>query len=173
MYDRNKLSNLQKGYTLAEFIIYAGLLSALLLIMSSAFASVVATQNEAKSYSSVDEDARYIMAKMAYDFQSTNGADTVNNHIDLPATGSTSATLQVTLNSVSYTYSVASGNLQLTANAAPENLNSIDTSISNVSFQRIGNGTHDSVRMSFTVTSKARQTSGSKTKSFQTTLAFP
>src|SRR5260221_14717573 len=96
-----------RGFTLVELLLYMGLLTILVTIMSSLFKTIVDVQLESKSSSSVDQDGRFIIARMVHDMQSAQT-------IVIPASaGSTTTTLQITENSVNYTYSLVGGNLQL------------------------------------------------------------
>jgi hypothetical protein len=87
--------------------------------------------------------------------------------------GLSSSTLTFKVNSINYTYATNSGNLILTNNNGTNNLNSIDTTISNLKFTRIGTGTNtDTIRVSFTLTSKiSRTSSGPENRTFQTTIS--
>ncbi len=171
---RNFLKNIQqrtnqKGVTLIELLMYMALLTILVTLISGIFASVLDSQLEAEASSAVDQDGRYLMAKLTRDMQSASA-------ITQPAAGQQGSTLQITVNSINYTYtSNGSGNLQLTNNNGTDNLNSFGTSVSNLNFQRIGSGgTNDTIRVSFTVTSRTKRSSGpqNETRNFETTLGL-
>lgn len=155
-----------EGFTLIELIIYMGVLAILIAMLGSAFAQIVEVQTDTKATSAVDQDSRYIIAKLNYDMQASSS-------ISAPAVGSQSATLQMVVNSVQQTYTLdGGGNFQLTAGSQSANLNSVNTGISNVSFKRLGTGTAtDTIQVKFTLTSKVAR-SGNKTevKTFQTTI---
>jgi type II secretory pathway pseudopilin PulG len=162
----------QRGFTLIELVLYAGLLSILVGVMGVMFGQIVDVQLESEATSGVDQDGRYILGKMIYDMKSLNTSDTIAT----PANpGNTSTTLQLNINSTNYTYSLdGNGNLVLTNNATGEAnvLNGWQTSVSNLSFQRIGaGGSNDTIRVSFTINSRVQQHSGVESRSFQTTLA--
>lgn len=159
---------LQRGVTMIELLMYMGLLSILIGVLSTLFVTILETQTESSTTSTVDQDSRYILARMNYDMHHAQ-------QIILPSTpGQSATTLQIRINSVDYTYSLNSGNLQLTVSSQAANLNSSLSTISNVSFQRIGDGdTDDTIRFNFTVTSKRQLPSGPETRSFQTTYGLP
>lgn len=158
----------QKGFTLIELVLYAGILSVLLGVLSALFGVIIETQLDSQATSSVDQDGRYVIAKMVYDMRSSSS-------IVAPANAGQSAnTLQITRNSINYTYSLnGSNNLVLTNNSTGEVnvLNGSETSVTGLTFQRLGNGgSDDTVRVNFTITSRVAEKSGSETRSFQTTL---
>lgn len=164
----------KRGFTLIELLVFMTVLTTLLLVLSQAFSTIMDVQREAKSYSSIDLDGRYILARLAYDFQSANTGDPARNYIDTPAAGSTSAVLKLRLNSMLHTYTASdSGKLLMTT---PEllSLSSSESSISGLLFQRIGPGTNrDTVKINFTLSSKTSRRDGVESRDFQTVLAFP
>jgi len=158
---------MKKGFTLIELVIYMGILTILLSVLCSIFTSILDVQLQPTSTSSVNQDGRYLLSKLLYDVKSSS-------EILVPANpGTVSSTMQVTINSINYTYSLNGGNLQIVNNNTNDTdvLNSYDTSISGLSFTRVGNGgSSDTVRVSYTVSSRATSRSGVETKSFTTTL---
>jgi type II secretory pathway pseudopilin PulG len=162
----------QRGFTLIELVLYAGLLSILVGVMGTIFAQIVDVQLDSEATSSVDQDGRYIMSKMLYDMKALNTGDIVVT----PANpGDTTTTLQLRINSINYTYSLDSnGNLLLTNGSTGETnmLNSYNASVTGLSFQRIGSGgSNDTIRVNFTIQSRVEQNTGNESRSFQTTLA--
>lgn len=162
----------QKGFTLIELVLYVGILSILIGVMTAIFGQIVEGQLEAEASSATDQDGRYVLGKMIYDMKSVNVTDTVV----IPASpGVQTSTLQLQINSINYTYSLNSnGDLILTNGTTGEvnKLNSVNSSISGLNFQRLGaGGTNDTVRVNFTVTSRNTQSAGPESKSFETTLA--
>src|SRR6266404_1489448 len=152
----------QKGFTLIELVIYIGILAILLSVLSSIFTSILDVQLQPTSTSSVNQDGRYLLSKLLYDVKSSSA-------ILVPANpGTVSSTMQLTINSINYTYSLNGGNLQIVNNSTNDTdvLNSYDTSISGLTFTRVGNGgSSDTVRVSYTVSSRAKSRSGIETKS--------
>lgn len=159
----------QKGVTLIELLLYMALLTILVTLISGIFSSVLDSQLEAEATSAVDQDGRYLMARLTRDMQSATA-------ITQPAAGQQGSTLQITVNSINYTYALnGSGNLQLTNNVGTNNLNSYGTQVSNLNFQRIGSGgTNDTIRVSFTLTSRTTRLAGeqNETRAFETTLGL-
>lgn len=164
----NKHFSFQKGFTLMELIISMGILMVLISVLVTLFGQILDVQLESKSTSTVDQNGRFLQARLAHDFQSASDIVT-------PATpGTQTDTLQITINSINYIYSLDnSGNLLLTQNAVSEVLNNNSASISALTFTRIGSGdVNDTVRVGFTITSRADQLRGIEQKSFQTTFGL-
>jgi hypothetical protein len=157
------------GFTVVELIIYMGILTVLISVLTTVFASIIEVQLESKATSSVDQDGRYILSRLIYDTQS---ATTIAS----PSAGIAGTVLKLTKGAENYTYKLdTSGNLQLTNNSGTNNLNSVDTSISNLTFQTIGSASSSAnVQMKFTVTSTTQRTSGPKNevRVYQTTLGL-
>jgi prepilin-type N-terminal cleavage/methylation domain-containing protein len=157
-----------KGFTLIEMIISTAILSVLILVLSNAFGSLVDVQLESSAKSSVDQDGRYILSKLSRNVQDASAIVSPS----APGTSS-SFTIKSSIDSLNYTYSVNNGNLQVVSSGAPINLNSYDTSISNMSFTRVGVGDNtDTLQVKFTIISKTLSNGAPKTKDYQTTLSL-
>ncbi len=158
-----------KGFTLVELTMSIGIMLLLMSVMTGIFGSIVDTSLDSNATSGVDQDGRYITARLAYDMQRAT-------QIVTPAVpgSTTSTTLTVKINSIDYIYSLnANGDLQLTDNLGANNLNSNTTQVSNLTFQRLGIGdTTDTVQVKFRLTSRIKENSGNETKLFQTTLGI-
>lgn len=165
---KNKLN----GFTLVEMVISFGVLTILLTILLGIFGSILDVQLESKSRSGVDQDGKYIMAKLNYDMHNASVIVT-------PASPGVSASLTLTnsADSINYTYSLdLSNNLQIVNNSTSEVnvLNSNDVTIPSISFQRIGiGGVTDTIRVTYTVQSKIIRPAGLDIRIYQTTLGLP
>jgi prepilin-type N-terminal cleavage/methylation domain-containing protein len=156
-----------RGFTLIELLIYMGILSIFIVVLASIFTSVLDTQISSQTTSSVAQDGRYIYTRLIYDI---NRAQAVT----LPATlGQTTTSLQASISGQLYTYALSSGNLTVTNGINTINLNSSETAVSNLSFQRIGNaaGKH-TFRILFTVTSRTPLHGLTDSENFQTTAGL-
>lgn len=158
----------QRGLTLVELVIYLGMLVLLISVLSSIFSAIVDVQLNSNSTSGINQDGAYILAKFNHDIASSSAILTPANP------GNQTSTMQVTINSIIYTYSLTSGNnLQIVNNSTNETnvLNSYNTSVSGLTFTRIGSGgSNDTVQVSYTITSRIKERGGYETKSFTTTL---
>lgn len=164
-----KIKRHYKGATLVELLIYMGILSLFLGVLTSLFATSMDIQTESSATTSVDRDANYIFARLSYDLHRAESIST-------PASiGATNASLVLVIDGVTYTYSVdGAGNLTYTNPLGTFNLNSYDTTLSNLSFVRYGNvgGIEDTIRVSFTITSVFTPNRGIESKNVQTTIGL-
>lgn len=149
------------GFTLIELIIYMGLITTLLVITSQIFFAVLDVQTESEANSAIEQDGRFILARLSYDF---NESTLITTPLNL---GDTSVTLS--LDNGTKIYENTNGNLLLNGSQ----LNSTGTTISNLLFTRLGNsgvGKKNTVRISFRLTSTVLRTKGPDIKDFQTTI---
>lgn len=153
-----------KGFTLVEIIMYMGILTFLLLILTQLLSQVLSVQLESEATSSVQQDGRLILARLTYDI---NRAE----DIVLPATpGASTDTLELTIDGVSNKYSLSTEDLVISNDLGLNNLNSYGTTISNLSFKRLGNvGGKPTITASFTLQSVTSREKGPEIKNFQIT----
>ncbi|OGD86748.1 hypothetical protein A2164_01595 [Candidatus Curtissbacteria bacterium RBG_13_35_7] len=158
----------QKGFTLVEILLYMGLLAILLVVLTEILVSILAVKTESEATSSVEQDSRFILSRMAYDISRATEINTP------PQIGQTRSNLRMTVGGVPYEYAENGGNFQLINDLGTNNLNSSETTISNPSFQRIANtavpDTKDTIKIQFTITSKTTRSQGPETKTFTTTV---
>jgi prepilin-type N-terminal cleavage/methylation domain-containing protein len=155
----------QKGFTLVELLIVMGLFGILLTVVTDMFVSTLDVQIESSAHSTVSQDGRFILARISYDVERASSITT-------PASlGASGPALAMVVGGVAYSYALSGNNLQLTTNLGANNLNSSETTISSLSFQRLGNvAGKDTIRLSFLVTSKAQPNQGPRTETFTTTV---
>ncbi len=159
------------GFTLVELLIYMGLLSLFLLVLTSIFASILDVQLESQASSSVEEDGRFILARLTYDFGRAKA-------IVSPATlGSSATSLILNINGINNTFSLSGQDLILTDNTGSNKLNSFDDNVSNLNFTYLANSAAEStisatIRANFTLTSKVSRKNGPEAKTLQTTLGL-
>lgn len=149
---------MKKSFTLIEILIYMGLMAALITILTNVFVTVLETQLESSSTSVVEIDGRYVLSRLIYDIHRSTSIVT-------PAVaGQTSSGLTLNISGINHTYTVTDGVLYLDG---AFRLTSIDTSISNLSFTRIGNSTdNDTLQISFAISSLAQS------QNYQTTVSL-
>ncbi len=161
-------SKLNKSFTLIELLIFMVIFSVMTIVMTQIFSSILDAQKESESVSNVDQDANFIISRLSYDLGRTTS-------ITQPALGSTNASLQLVISAGNYTYALSNGNLILTSPFGTDQLNNFNTTISNLSFQRLGNSganSKNTVRFGFTIISKTVKSSGIESKSYQTTVGI-
>jgi len=120
-----------------ELLIYIGLLTLFLTVLTTLFVSIFKLQLTTQSTSSLTQDTRFIIARMGYDIEN---AKSISTPLSL---GQTTNSLTFTdSNNNTFTYALVANNLTLNGPSIPNgtntNINGADTSISNITFQRIG-----------------------------------
>ncbi|HET8671680.1 MAG TPA: prepilin-type N-terminal cleavage/methylation domain-containing protein [Candidatus Saccharimonadales bacterium] len=161
--------NCQSGFTLVELLLVMALFAMLLTALTDMFVSTMNVRSETAANSSVTEDGRFMLSRIAYDI---NRASSITTPASL---GASSSILEIVVDGVTFTYELVGGNLQLTDMATgsnrTNNLNSSETTVSAVSFQRLGNASgKDTIRLSFTLTSTTEQKQGYRSETFTTTV---
>lgn len=153
----------QRAFTVVELLLYMGLVSILLLVLTQIFSSSIDVKLESQATSSVDQDSRFILARLMYDIGRSDS-------VTIPANpGDTSNLLSLNIGSESVTYSLQNGDLLLSGS----NLNSFNTSITSISFQRIGDsGGKPTIQVSFTIQSKITKRGLPEQKTIDTTIGL-
>ena len=163
---RYPISN-SKGFTFVELLLYMGLLSFLLLVQTQILTSVLSVELESEATSSIQQDARFILARIVYDI---NRAENIVS----PATPSAvTDSLELIINGTSNTYSLSGENLMIANSLGSDNLNSFGTRISGLSFKRLGNvDGKNTITFSFTVTSITQREQGPESRTIKTTAGL-
>lgn len=158
---------ISSGFTLMEIVIYMGLLSIMLVILTGIFLSTLDAQLESQTISSVQQDGRFILSRLIYDI---NRAQDILTPVNIGDSGNT---LVLSIDGVNYNYDLVNGILRLNINNIINSLNGFDTTISNLTFQRLGKiGGKNSIKVGFTIASKTQRTMGAEIKDYQTTVAL-
>ena len=165
-----RITNVQSGFSLVELLLYMAILSVFLIILTGIFTSALDVQLESESSSSEEQDGNYILAKLNYDVHRAK-------NISIPSSvGGSGSTLKILVDGIDYIYSIdANSNLILVNDLGTNSLNSYDSSVSSFLVWRLGNigGIEDALKISYTIASRTKRTSGSETpRSFQTTLSL-
>ncbi len=157
----------QRGFTLVEMLVYMGIFAILITLMAHIFTSIVDTQLSSEATTSVAQDGQYLYSRFIYDIHSADAIVTPE------ALGETGSVLTLTKDGTNYTYSLDGDVLMVHDGTAGYALNSFETGISDLQFQRIGNiGGKHTVRITFTVTGKTVLQSGPEVRHFQTTAGL-
>lgn len=152
---------MKRGFTLIELLVTMGIMAVFMTIITNIFLSVLDTQLESASASVVEIDGRYVLSRLIYDIH--RSASIVNP----AAAGETSLTgLTLNIGGINHTYTPTDGVLYLDG---VSRLTSIDTTISSLSFTRIGNGVdNDTLQISFTIESLGQSQNYNSTVSLRT-----
>lgn len=151
----------QSGFTIVELLIYIGLLTILMIILTRLFTATIDVQLTSEATGGLEEDSRFIYSRLAYDLTRADAIVTP----DTP--GSNSDSLTIRIGSEAYTYRVIGTNLMLD----DEPLNSYMTDISNITFTMIGpDEGKKSIQVTYTMTSTIQSSSGTVTRDIETTI---
>lgn len=151
------------GFTLIELLVYMGIFTILLAALTQVFLTILDTQLKSQSVTSAAREGQYLYSRFIYD---VHQAEAINIPAALGASGNS---LELTLHGTTYSYALNGTVLEITDGTGTYALNSYDTEISGLQFQRIGNiGGKHTVRITFTVTSKTRSQGRPEVHTFQT-----
>nr|MBI5455685.1 prepilin-type N-terminal cleavage/methylation domain-containing protein [Candidatus Levybacteria bacterium] len=157
----------EEGFTFIELLIFMGIFSILMLAMFQLLIAIFDVQLESQGTSAVSRDGRYILNRLTYDIKN---ATTVTN----PGLGSQGQSLSLKEGVTTYTYELTNGNLTLTnsTTGTTDQLNSINTSVSNLNFLTLSDIStqNKTVTVSFTINSKVLRREGINTESFNITM---
>ncbi len=162
------------GFTIIEMVIYMGLLSILIALMSQLFIATVGIKVESEAGASVQQDGNYIISRIAYDIHRAS-------RIIAPALGQTGSTLSLGIIESGveqiYTYLLANTTLTLLDGSTTDSIHSATTNVSTFSVTRVGNSAtranaKDTVQFLITISSTYRPPSGIQQMTFQSTAGL-
>lgn len=153
------------GFTIIEMVLYASLLSVFLLILVGVFTSILDVRLESQASSSVQQDGRFLLARLEYDVRRASS-------IVLPLLGATSSSLQITIDGVNYTYAFTNGAMNITNANGTDTLNSAGSVVQSLLFTRVGTGGKDTIRVLLTIVSTTVRPGGAEVRNFQTTVGL-
>lgn len=157
----------RKGFTLIELVLFMGLFTIILGVLVNLFSVIVDTQMEVQSTSAVESDSKFITTRLMHDIQRAQS-------ISVPASlGAQTATLNMDIGGTTVQYALQNGDLQLTEGITTDNLNSMATTVSAISFLRLGNiGGKNAIRITFTISSRNPSAAGAETKVISTMIGL-
>lgn len=139
---------MKKAFSLIELIIFMGIFSVLILVFTDIFISSLKTKSISESTAYVNQDARFIFAKLSQDVNNASS-------IDFPALRGIANSLILRLYGQQETFRLNNGNLELVDESGVHILNSVNTTITNLAFKRLGNeGGKNTIKINITVESK-------------------
>lgn len=152
---------LPTGFTIVELLMFMGLVTVLLGILTSIFLTAIDVQLSSQSASVVEQDGRYLLSRFAYDIHRATS-------VSAPALGETANQLSLVIDGDTFTYTVSGGKLQLTTGAGTAALSGLETTVSGFTVTRIGNaGGKHTLNISFTTTGTGTSTQPAETRSYQ------
>ena len=157
----------REGFTLLELVLYIGIFSILLMVFVQFFSSILDVGQESAAISSVNQDSQFILDRLSFDIHRAQSITTPG------VLGEITNSLQIAIDGINYTYYLGSGNLLLSNDSGINMLNGFDTTVSNVTFRKIGNiGGKDTIVIGLTLTSKVLRKGVAEVKNFQTAIGL-
>ncbi len=159
----------QLGFTLIEMLLYMGILSILIGVITTIFAQTMDMQMESESTSEVDQSGRYILMRLVTDIHDASQI------ISPAALGESTNTLTIQINGITYTYALdANNNFTVSDGTETFLLNQQSTQVSDVQFTRLGDdlSKKNTIKISYTVKSLITTHTGNETKVFNTTVGI-
>lgn len=163
-----------RGFSVIEMILYMGLLSGFLVVMTDMFFTTLNVKTESEASSALEQDGRYLISRLVYDIHRASSIVT-------PSTlGSTSNSLELDIGPSKYSYSSSFRNLYLKDNLDTQRLNSNRTDVTFFSVKHLGNNRtlypnivspKDTLQINFTLVATA-SAQHLETRSFQTTVGL-
>jgi len=144
-----------------ELLIYLGLATIMLIVLSELFVSILNESAETQNYSAVQTDGRYITARLRY---SINNADSITTPANL---GGTSNELTIVTGGNQFHYYVNGDKLYLNDGTGDYLMSNLDTKITELKFSRQGNVAGKPViSISFTASSGISNTAQYESQTF-------
>src|SRR5258708_37339160 len=161
MTNKSLQASARAGFSIIELLIYMGLLSIFIVVLTSIFISALDIQLNSGATSNVEQEGRFILNRLTYDVHRASSVTTP-----------TANQLTLTIGGAGYTYVVSGSQLQLTTGTGTNTLNESDTKVSGFSVSKRG-GAKPAVEILFTI---AATTTDSQPKhevrNYQTTIGI-
>lgn len=155
------------GFTLIELVLYMGLFVGFLLIMADVFLATLDVQAESEASSAVQQDGRYILARLIYD------AGRAQELVQPANLGQEAPVVQLLIDGSVFTYGPTGENLVLIGPDGTNILNSSESKVTGFTVQRLGDTSgKPTLRLHYTVTSTVKRNKGPETQTFQTTIGL-
>ncbi len=147
----NRRLKIQNGFTVVELLVYIGLLTVLLLVLLDIFVTTLNFKLQSESTSSLNQDARMIMANLNYNIYNSHSAVVVSSS-------------KLSLDSGAKVYELSDGNLLLNS----VRLNGQNTKVDSISFTKIA----ETIKMSYTVESLIITSGAARTQTVDSTIGL-
>lgn len=159
-------SSWNSGVTIVELLIAMGLISLLLMSLTSIFVGAIDLQLRSQATSSRQEDAQYILSRLFYDVNQASAITTPSG------INTQTNSLVLTVNGQTWTFALSNGDLVLTNPEGTFQLNSHLTQVTQFDVKRVGNASGKaSVEVSITVGSRIEGAAGNDSVSYKTTYS--
>lgn len=155
------------GFSLVELLLYMGLSTILLVVLTALLVTNISVQLESQALTMVEQDGRYLYQRLAYDLYQASEIVTPAN------LGDTNNQLVLNVDGTNYLYQIINNQLYLSYDGNNYLLTSPDIQITQFEVTRIGNpdGKH-AIDVNFEIESLIETTPENKSRQYQTTLGL-
>jgi prepilin-type N-terminal cleavage/methylation domain-containing protein len=155
------MKKLQRGMTIVELVVCMGILSLLLLVLTSLFSTSLEVQFRTQASSAVQQDTLYLVSRLQYDVRRASA-------ISLPATiGAQGSTMRLVISGSNWDYQLSGDNLVLVNSLGTHRMNAAETKVTNFQVTKVGNsGGEDQVQINLTVDTLLEGAVGSPSASY-------
>lgn len=163
----------QSGFSLIELLLYMGLTSVLIGLMSQVFLAILGVRVESANTSGVQQDGRFIMSRLTYDIRRSDA-------ILSPPLGVASSSMSLMISEAgvpqTYEYAWDGQNLTIGSPAGSVQLNSNRSVITDFSLIRIGNSAvlenaADTLSVRLELEGNSQLEAGQQTLNLQTSIS--
>lgn len=156
----------KKGFTMVELLIFMGIFTLIIVVLTDLVIAGLEVKLDSEANNSVETDGRFILKRLSYDLRRSTQVVTP------VAFGSQGGSLTLTIDGANKTYSLIDGDLYLNQGDGEQRINSSDTTVSTISFSKIGQGEDLAVLIQLNLISKITKHTGSESRSFQSTIGI-
>ncbi len=151
-----------KGVTIVELLIYLGLSTIMLVVLSELFVSILDESVKTQNYSAVQTDGRYVLGRLK---TTLNNADAVLTPSSL---GESTDELELTVGGATHRYHTMNNKLYLSDGTGDYLVSHLDTRITDALFTRTGNADGKPVIVfEFTSSTGVQGTVGHESQTFK------
>lgn len=148
----SRASNSQRGYTLAELVVYVGLVAVLLgVVLSTAF-SMSSIYKRSRAYLDINSAAITAFSKFSRDIRRATSVDTVNSSLGSPAGRLVLLMKRSDGTNDSATYYLSESRVKLDENGSLSgDVTQSNMAVSNLTFRKFGNASTTAIRVEMTL----------------------
>lgn len=155
----------QAGITLIELLIYMGLFSGFMVLLSGLFVSILDVQRESVETARIEEDSQYLFSKLEYDISRAEGV------ITPAANGASSQTLTLTTpEGYQISYSLENNQLKIASGSSVQNLTHPEVMVTNLNFYRLGSDGKPTITTDITLQSSYPEQTNPETRDLNYTF---
>ncbi len=157
----------QTGFSLVEMLIYLGLVTIFMVVVTNTFVTILEVQSESLGRSAVVENGQFVVARLGYDIARATNVTTP------AAPGDQATTLVIITPSATVSYTLDGGVLRWSDGSQTLDLHGPELSVDAFEVTRLGEiGGTPTLRVVVTLTTLDTSASGNRTETFTTTFGL-